>query len=435
MSENGSQAKTVRKPLGFWGCWSLTVGVMIGSGVFTLPAVLAPYGTLSFGGWLISGLGSILLALTIGRLASRTSRSGGPYVYTRDAFGDFFAFLIAWGHWLSYWIAIPAIALAFVGYLPVFIPALADRTLWQALAALTLIWTLTLVCVAGVREAGFAQLAMTVLKLIPLLAVIALGVIAGERQNLPAFSPSGEPVFAVLATTALLTMWAFSGLEAGSLPASDVTDAQRTIPRAVVSGTILVTVVYIAATAAVMLLVPAAELAQSTAPFSDAARAFGAWGPLLVAAGALAATAGALNGVIFVAGQLPMAAAIDRLAPRFLSRTNAGGSPYAALLISSVLGSLLLAMNYSRGLIGAFTFLSMMSTLAVLVPLLASAAAELRHSWKSAKGWAAVALLAGVICLFAIVGSGAEVIGWGMALLLLGAPLYYVLRQPQKVPA
>lgn len=432
MSDTAGDTQGARKPLGFWACWSLTVGVMIGSGVFTLPAVLAQYGTLSFGGWLLSGAGSILLALTIGRLASRTTRSGGPYVFTRDAFGEFLGFLIAWGYWSSYWIAIPAIALAFVGYLPVFAPVLADNTVAQALAGLALIWTLTVINIAGLREAGAMQLAMTVLKLVPLLAVIALAAFVGEPANLPPFNPGGAPLLATLATTALLTMWAFSGLEAGSMPAGDVRDPQRTIPRAVVSGAVLVTLVYLAATAAVMLLVPAGELARSTAPFSEAARAFGAWGPLLIAAGALAATAGALNGVIFVAGQLPMAAAIDRLAPGVLGRVSVGGSPYVALIVSSVLGSLLLAANYTRGLVSAFTFLSMMSTLAVLVPLLASAAAELRYSWRRARGWAAVALLAGLFCLFATAGSGLEVVAWGLALLLLGAPLYYLMRRDAK---
>lgn len=419
------------KPLGFWTCWSLTVGVMIGSGVFTLPAVLAPYGLLSFGGWLIAGGGSILLALIVGRLAGRTTRSGGPYVYAHDAFGDLVGFLIAWGYWCSYWIALPAIAIAFVGYLPVFAPALADNAFGQASAALALIWSLTLLSIRGVREAGLTQLFMTLLKLVPLLVIIAYGAVAGQTSNLPPLNPSGGAITPVLAATALLTMWAFSGLEAGCLPASNVRDPARTIPRAVIAGTITVTAIYLAATAAVMLLVPAEQLARSTAPLADAARGLGAWGPSLIAAGALLATAGALNGIVFVAGQIPMAVALDRLAPAALARTNAGGSPYVSLLLSAVLGSMLLLANYSRGLIGAFTFLLMMSTATVLLPLLVSAAAELRYSWRMAKAWAVIAVLGGVFCIFAIIGSGLEVIGWGAVLLAAGLPVYYLGRSKQ----
>jgi basic amino acid/polyamine antiporter, APA family len=177
------------KPLGFWTCWSLTVGIMIGSGVFTLPAVLAPYGLLSFGGWLVTGAGSILLALVFARLAQRTPRSGGPYAYARDAFGDLPGFLIAWGYWASYWIAIAAIALAFVGYLPVFFPALKDSVAGQIGAGLALIWGLTLVNVFGLREAGMAQIGLTFLKIAPLLIVIALGASHGAVANLPPLNP------------------------------------------------------------------------------------------------------------------------------------------------------------------------------------------------------------------------------------------------------
>lgn len=434
MTDAATATTPARKPLGFWTCWSLTVGVMIGSGVFMLPAVLAPYGLISFGGWLLTGAGSILLALTVARLASRTTRTGGPYRYTHDAFGDLTGFLIAWGHWASYWIAIPTIALAFVAYLPVFIPQLADNPVGQALSALAVIWTLTLVAIRGVREAGLAQLVMTVLKLIPLLAIIGLGVATGKPENLPELNPTGQSFISVLATTALLTMWAFSGLEAGCMPAGSVRDPERTIPRAVIIGVLTVTFVYLASTAAVMLLVPPDVLAHSTSPFADAARGFGAWGPYLVAAGALVSTAGSLNGNIFVAGQLPMAVALDGLAPKLLANRNAGGSPYVALILSGVLASILLLMNYSRGLIGAFTFLLMMSTLMSLVPLLVSTAAELRHSWRSARGWAGIAVLAGLYSLFAIIGSGLEAIGWGIVLLVVGVPVHYLVRAKRGAP-
>src|SRR5262245_51535700 len=98
------------KPLGFWSCWSLTVGVMIGSGIFLLPTTLAPFGLISFGGWLLTGAGAILIALTMARLAARTTRTGGLYAYVHDAFGDMFGFINAWGYWASYWTGVPAIA-------------------------------------------------------------------------------------------------------------------------------------------------------------------------------------------------------------------------------------------------------------------------------------------------------------------------------------
>ncbi|MGD9979369.1 MAG: APC family permease [Hyphomonadaceae bacterium] len=421
------------KPLGFWSCWSLTVGCMIGSGIFLLPTVLAPYGMISFGGWMLSGAGSILIALTLGRLASRTTRTGGPYAYVHDAFGDIFGFANAWGYWASYWTGIPAIAIGFAGYLTVFVPALANNPTGQALSALGLIWALTLINIRGLRDGSLVQMVMTVLKIIPLLAIIALGLFAGQPANLPAFNPQQAPIVPTIAATALLTMWAFVGLENGCTPAGACRDATRTIPRAVVIGTITVTLIYLSATAAVMMLVPAEALSNSTSPFADAARGLGAWGPALIAAGALVSTAGSANGNIFIAGQLPMAVALDRLLPPIFGRTNRGGSPYVSLLAASTLASVLLVMNYSRGLVGAFTFLIMLSTVASLLPYLFSALAELRHSWRSARGWTGIALLAALYSVFALIGSGLEALAWGMALFASGVPLYFVLR-PRTAP-
>ena len=423
-----SPAATVAKPLGFWACWALTVGTMIGSGIFSLPALLAPHGLLSFGGWVLSAIGSICLALALGRLAGRTTRSGGPFVYGRDTFGDLTGFLTGWGHWASFWIAIPAVAVAFVGYVPVFFPALADDKLAQGLVALALIWLVTLVNIRGLREAGATQLVMTLLKIVPILFVIGLGFFTGSTANLPALNPSDAPVLPTLAACVMLTTWAFSGLEAGCMAAGQVKDPERTIPRAVVFGTVTVAVIYIVATAAIMLLLPPETLAKSTSPFADAAVGLGAWGPPLVAAGALMATAGALNGVIFVAGQIPMAVAVDGLAPRAFAQMNKGGSPAFALIVSAVLGSLLLAANYTRGLIGAFTFLLTMSILAQLVPMLVSSAAEFWRSRKASAGWATVALAAGIYTLVALFGSGWEAIVWGVVLILAGLPLYYFGR-------
>ncbi|NQY40651.1 MAG: amino acid permease [Henriciella sp.] len=285
-------ARNQRKPLGFWSSWSLTVGIMIGSGIFLLPSVLAPYGLLSFAGWALTGSGSICLALVIARLSSRTERSGGVYRYAHDAFGNLPGFLIAWGYWAAYWVAMPAMAIAFVGYLGVFIPAINASVVWQVTLALGLIWTLSLVNARGIKEAGTLQLVMTLLKLVPLLLTIGLAATTGDAGNLPEVNPTGEGPVSVLTATALLTMWAFSGLEAGTMPAADVTNPKTTIPRAIIAGTLAVTFIYIASTYSVMLLVPAETLVGSSSPFADAALGFGAWGPGLIAIGAMISTAG-----------------------------------------------------------------------------------------------------------------------------------------------
>ena len=400
----------------------------MGSGVFLLPSVLAPYGTLSFSGWLVTGFGSILLALVFARLAARTSRSGGVYVYTRDAFGDLPGFIIAWGYWTCYWIAIPAMAIAFVGYLGVFVPALNNSPIWQCCAALALMWLSIFVNTRSLKEATFVQLLMTVLKLLPLLVVIVLAMVSGDVANLPSSNPSGSPVLEVLATTALLTMWAFSGMEAGAMPAGDVKNPESTIPKALIWGTVTVALIYVSSTAAVMLLVPADQLVGSTAPFADAASSLGSWGAKLIAVGALISTAGAMHGTTFIAGHIPMAVALDKQAPQWLARRNAGGSPTLSLLLVGVLSTILLLTNYSRGLLGMFTLLVMMSTLAFMVPMIVCSLAEFLHSRHSARGWGAVAMAALLYSVFAVLGSGWQTILWGLLFLACGVPVHYLLN-------
>lgn len=416
------------KPLGFWSCWSLTVGCMIGSGVFMLPALFAPYGLLSFGGWIIAGGGSIALALIFGRLAARTQCNGGPYAYARAAFGDLTGFLMGWAYWLSFLMGVPVVAIAFVGYLGVFVPALNGAPAMQALAALALIGVFTLINIRGLREMSAAQILLTLLKIVPLIAIIGLAFVAGAPDNLPSFNPSGAPILPALAAVALIALWPFTGFEVVTLPAANVKDCERTIPRALTTGMLTVVAIYLSATFAVMLLVPSAQLAQSTAPFSDAARAFGPRGPSFIAIGAMIATAGTLNGLIFSCGQMPMAVAIDKLAPSWLAATTKGGAPHFSLLLSAALASLLLIANYSRGFIGAFTFLLMMATALGLIYYVVVSLAELRHSWRRATGWAAIAMVGIIYSLFAAFGSGLEVLFWGVVLMLAGVPLFYLLR-------
>ncbi|MEM7360594.1 MAG: amino acid permease [Pseudomonadota bacterium] len=414
--------------MGFWKCWAMAVGVMVGSGIFLLPAVLAPYGSISLLGWLVTSIGAVCLALVLGRLANHTDGSGGPYAYARNAFGDLAGFLIAWGYWISVTLAVTAVSIAFAGYLGTLVPALGASNLSQSLVALLAIWLLTAINVRGIAEASSVQLILTLLKLIPLIVIIMLGFVAGSTETLPAFNPGQLPVGEAIAATALLTMWAFAGAEAAVIPAADVIDAKRTIPRAVFWGSLTVAGLYILVAVAVMLLVPADVLATSEAPFVEAAKALGPWGAAFIGFGALLATAGSLNGNILVSGQMPMAVALDGLAPRRLARRNKGNAPAFALIFTAVLSSLLLGLNMSENLIGAFTFLISTSTLCVLLPYAVSALAELKYSWKSARGWGLIACLTVVYMIIAASGSGLKVLLWGAVLIGAGVPLFYFFK-------
>ena len=425
-------ARNTDKPLGFWKCWAMSAGVMIGSGVFLLPAVLAPYGSISFLGWLLTSVGAIVIALTLGRLAGRTNESGGFYVYVDDAFGPLAGFIVGWSYWASTVFAIAAISVAFAGYLGALAPFLAGHNVLQGAVAAIMIWLITGVNIRGVADAASTQLVMTVLKIIPLLMIVGLAVVSGDVSNVPAFNPQNLPPYQALAATALLTMWAFIGIEAGVVAADQVRDARRTIPRAIITATLSVAALYIAATAAVMFLLPPAQLAISEAPFSDAAAQFGALGPPIIAIGALISTAGSLNGNVFIAGQMPMAAARHGGAPAGLAFRNAGGAPSRALFMSSAFATALIVLNYADGLVAAFTFLISMSTLGTLLPYALSALAEIKHSIASAKAWTVIALIALAYAIIAMAGAGIETLLWGLILIGAGLPVFFLSRQAAK---
>ena len=414
----------ITKKMGFWQCWGMSVGVMIGSGIFLLPTVLAPYGWISLLGWLLTCSGTIVLALVLARLAGTTDHAGGPYAYVRESFGDLAGFLIGWGYWVGVVFGVTAIAVGFAGYMGSIFPIFAANSLTQALVAAMGIGVLTWVNIKGISEAATVQLVLTILKIVPLIVIIGLGIAYGDIDNFPSFNPQQLSMAEALASTALLTMWAFIGIEATVIPTGDVENPKKTVPIAVVSAALSVSFLYVGASIAIMFLVPSEVLAASESPFVDAASHMGPGGALLMGVGALISTAGALNGNIFVMGQMPMLVAADGLAPSVIAKKNKGGAPMVALMVSSVFSAALLVLNFTDGLVGAFSFLISMSTLSILAPYGLSAMAEFKRSWHSAKGWAGVALLSVIYTLIAAAGSGWYVFFLGVGLFLLGILLF-----------
>ncbi|MGH7694341.1 MAG: amino acid permease, partial [Gemmatimonadaceae bacterium] len=250
------------------------------------------------------------------------------------------------------------------------------------------------------------------------------------------FNRSGTSPLAAISATVTLTLWAFTGLESGTVPAADVHEPQRTIPRATVIGTLITAAIYIVCTVSVMGMIAPNELATSTAPFADAARKiWGPWGHALVGAGAAISCFGALNGWLLLSGQLPRAAALDGLLPARLARVDARGTPVFSLVLSSCLTMVLVMMNYARGLVQAFTFMILLATLATLLPYVFSSmtAVLLTLSDGSGTRGAALRLIVGVIgfafSLWAIAGAGTDVVYWGFLLLIAGLPVYILMRR------
>jgi APA family basic amino acid/polyamine antiporter len=416
--------------LGLTMATALVVGNMIGSGVFLLPAALGSFGPVSLVAFAITAVGAILLALVFARLGRTYPETGGPYVYSKRAFGDFIGFWQAWGYWIAAWAGNAAIAIAFVSYLGEYWGTVRHNNVVAALAAVAAIWVCTAVNIGGVRQSGVLQVVTTVMKFIPLAAIAVIGLFYVHAHNFGAFNGA-------VTAAATLTLWSFIGLESATVPAEDVRDPDRTIPWSTIVGTAVTAVVYILGTFVVFGVLGSAAAARSGAPFSDAAKImWGSTGGHIITICALAATFGALNGWILIQGQIPFAAARDRVFPKPFERRNASGAPWVGLVVSSVLVTGLVFMNYNASLVSQFTFIILLATLTTLIPYAFSAAAELMLFISDRDAFSMprlvkdsiIASLAFAYSLWTIAGSGYQVVFRGFMLLLAGIPVYVFMK-------
>ncbi|GAB3358126.1 amino acid permease [Lysobacter tyrosinilyticus] len=416
-----------QRPLGLWSATALVVGSIIGSGVFLLPASLAPYGASSLIGWAITLFGAVMLALTFAKLATRWPQTGGPYTFARAGFGDLAGFVIAWSYWISTWTTNAAIAVAFAGSIGSIFPTLTATPLRSAACALVALWTCIAINLVGVREVGRAQVVLTVLKFVPLLVFGGVAVWFVDGSHYHPLNPTGESLPHVVNATVALTLWALLGLEAATVPAGSIDNPEKTVPRATLLGTSLAGLATILACSAVLGLLPAEQLAKSAAPMADAARSL--WGPAAgvgIAAVAAISCLGALNGWVLISAQVPMAAARDGVMPPIFSRLDARGTPAAGVLIAGALATLLVFANFSKSLVQLFTFAILLSTAATLLPYFVSSAAWLRRGDGTGR---VVAILALIYSLYALIGVGSESLVWGVVLVAAGLPVYLMSRR------
>ncbi len=420
---------------------SLTVGNMTGSGIFLLPAALAVYGGISIFGWFFTLIGIIFIALVFSRLSMLITSAGGPYRYSKEGFGNFAGFLVVWGYWISIWCGNAAIAVAGVGYLSTFIPSLKTNHLLSAIVAIGAIWFFTFINTKNIRSVGIVQLITTILKILPLLLLGTFGFLYFNSDNFAPLNLSEKSGFDAITATAALTLWAFLGLESATIPSDKIKNPGKTIPRATIMGIMIAALIYISSTVAIMGIVAPAELKNSAAPFADAAKmVWGNWASYMVATGAAISCFGALNGWILLQGQMPMAAARDHLFPAGFKKISKKGIPLLGITIASVLASILVSMNYSKGLVQMFSFMIMLSTFTCLLPYLVSSLSEIMLYLKKKKPWnkkqmimaVCISVPAFLYSLWAISGLGYKVVLWGIILLLAGIPVYFLTAKYAK---
>lgn len=419
------------RQLGIWICLALVVGNMIGSGIFLLPANLAPLGANAIWGWLITIGGALCLATVFAGLAKAMPDAGGPYDYVSRSLGAPPAFLVMWSYWISTWVTNSAISIAAVSYLSTLAPSFFATPGVAPLFAIAFVALFTAIACTGAHVSGGVQILTSVLKVMPLIAAMVIAImVLGQGEQQPQLAPTPVSPNGIAAAAAL-TLWAMLGFECATIPSERVRDPARTIPRATLIGTLVVGLIYLAASSAVFLLLPADIAAKSPAPFADLVGAF--WGPtaaLFVVFFAAISCLGALNGWVLLQGEVPLTLARRGVFPQWFGKVNRRGMPVRAQVLSSTLSILLVAANYTRGLTELFAFMALLATVATLVLYLFATIAALRLMARGemGRGLIVITLIGAAYSLWTFYGAGKEATLWGLLLLMTALPVWFGMR-------
>ncbi|WP_037070113.1 amino acid permease [Pseudonocardia acaciae] len=425
------------RALGVTSATGLVIGSVIGTGVFTMPAVLAGAGTSSLVVLAVVAVGATLLAVLFGQLTRRVPNTdGGLYAYARHELGEFAGFLTGWCYWISAWAGNAAIVSSWVLYVDSLF-GLENPSGWVNWGiALVGLWVPAVVNLVGVRQMAWVENLTVVLKFLPLLFVAVVGWFFVAGANFGSFNATGASLYSAIGIAAGVALFSFIGVEVAAITAKRVRDPGRNVGRASVLGTAASAVLYVLVSAAVMGLVPHDTLVASGTPFVPAFEAVlggAAWAGKLVAALAVVSGLGALNGWTLVTAEVSRAAADDGLFPPAFAWTDRRNTAWFAVLAAAVLPSALMLWRYtaSSGLT-VFTYLVNLSVVTVAIPYLFSACAQLTYLLsprRRVNGWAlgrdlAVTALAALFALWVTFAAGYAAVYQAMVLVLTGVVLY-----------
>lgn len=408
----------------------MVAGNMMGSGVFMLPANLAAIGSIALLGWLITCVGAIALALTFAKLAAINPAAGGPYAYTRQAFGDYMGYQTNLIYWLANVIGNVGLAVAGIGYLTHFFPALKNPFVF-ALAQIFVIWLFTYANMLGPKLVGRVQSITTIFALVPILGMALLGWFWFNKETfLSGWNVTGESDVRAISATLNFTLWAFIGVESASVSAGVVKNPRRNVPIATVGGVILAAVSYVLSSSVIMGMIPAKTLAVSAAPFADAARlALGNTAANIVALCAALGCLGSLAGWTLLVGQSAKAAADDGLFQNVFSRVNAKGVPSSGLAIVATLMTLQVLATMSPTASQQFGKLASIAVIMTLLPYIYSCISIKVLGYRQLPPnqyalYTIIGLVGAIYSLTALLGSDGEQTRWSLIFVIATIVFY-----------
>jgi APA family basic amino acid/polyamine antiporter len=426
--------------LGLGSSTALVVGSIIGTGVFTMPAVLAGAGTASLVTLGVIAVGAVLLGLLFGQLTRRVPNvDGGLYAYSRHEFGDFAGYLTAWCYWITCWAGNAAIVASWVLYVESLF-GIENPSAWTNWGiALTGLWIPAAINLAGVRQMAWFQNLTVILKFLPLLFLAVVGWFFVQSANFGPFNASGGSLYDGIGIASGVALFSFIGVECASIAAGRVKDPRRNVGRASVLGTAAAGLLYVAVTAVVMGLVPHDQLVEDGTPFVAAFQSVfdGGWIGKAVALVAVVSGIGALNGWTLVTAEMPFAAARDGLFLEAFGKEDRRGTPWFGIVVSTIVASILMGWSYSgeTGL-KVFTYLVYLSVVTVAIPYFFSACAQLAYlvsRRRTVQGWnlardLAVSVTSMLFALWVTFASGYQAVYQALLLVLVGIPLYAFLK-------
>lgn len=415
----------VRK-LSFRAIVSLVVGSQIGTGAFLLPSSLAGIGSISLVGWLISTAGAILLSLVFAELSLLTSKGGGPYVYVEKAFGRRIGFYVAWVYWLISWVSSIAVILAAISYLSNLLGF--SHPTFLLILEILLVSGVTLLNVRGARLVGSMEFYLTILKCAPLVIIPILALFYFMPENLQPLYHENSTLLSSLNTSTMMTFWGFVGIEMANVASGIIENPKKTVPRAVITGTIIVSCVYIVSSFGIMGILPSQSLAQTSAPFAEASKIiFGHGWDALIALIAFLACVGTLNAWVLAGGQVAVEAAKDQLFPSIFARTNKFGAPYMSLLISLVVTIILLIAGMSPSILSQLNAIIDISVITFVLIYLLCMLSYIKISLTERKitPYFVLALLASGFCIWILAFMSLSNLLWCSLFFLTGMPVYF----------
>jgi amino acid transporter len=348
-STSTNQAEGLQRGIRKWDLVAVAINGIIGAGIFGLPAkVYALIGTYSLIAFVACAVVVILIILCFAEVSSRFDETGGPYRYAREAFGPAVGFEVGWLTWLARLTAFAANCNLMVSYLGFFWPA-ANTPLARAVIIVGVVVALAAVNIIGVRQATITSDLFTIGKLVPMLIFIVAGLFF---LNPHAFTFGPSPPAGAFSQSVLLLIYAFTGFEMAVIPAGEIRNPQRNLPRALLIASAVVAVVYIFIQVVCIGTLP--ELAASSKPLADAAQKFlGTAGAAIISAGAIISIAGNLNILVLSGSRIPFAIAEQKQLPSFLARVHRRSfTPHVSIVITA---SLMMVLTLKSSFVAALT--------------------------------------------------------------------------------